>query len=149
MMSGRTEITSHLASAPFSYQELKNPAVHRVLNTADAVGKLSILMVMTQKYFAAANPGLMQAFIAAQDEANAFIAADPEAAAATYGRVTHLNVPHDQLMTALQGGEEGFSTTPTGSERYAAFLAQGGVVKSSVGSWQELFLPSLHTRKGS
>ena len=47
MMSGRTEITSHLASPPFSYQELKNPAVHRVLNTAEAVGKLSILMVMT------------------------------------------------------------------------------------------------------
>ncbi len=29
MMSGSTEITSHMASPPFSYQELKNPKVHR------------------------------------------------------------------------------------------------------------------------
>lgn len=149
MMSGRTEITSHLASPPFSYQEVKNPAVFRVMNTAETVGKLSILMVMTQRYFAAANPGLMAAFVAAQDEANAFIAAQPEAAAAAYGRVARLNVPHDQLMEVLQGGEEGFSTVPNGSLTYATFLAQGGIVKSRVGSWQELFLSNLHDRAGS
>ncbi len=149
MMSGKTEITSHLASPPFSYQEVKSPAVFRVLDTADAVGRLSILMVMTQRYFAAANPGLMQAFVAAQDEANAFIAADPEAAAAAYGRVSRLNVAHDQIMEVLKGGEEGFSVTPNGSLTYATFLAQGGIVKNKVGSWQDLFLPALHDRIGS
>lgn len=149
MMSGRTEITSHFASPPFSYQELKNPAVHRVLNTADAVGRLSILMVMTQRYFAAANPGLMQAFVAAQNEANAFIAADPEGAGDAYRRVAKLNVPHDQMMEVLTGGEEGFSTVPNGSQTYATFLAESGVIKSKVASWRDLFLPALHTENGS
>ena len=149
MMSGRTEITSHFASPPFSYQELKSPAVHRVMNTADAVGNLSILMVMTQRAFAAANPGLMQAFVDAQDEANAIIAADKEAAAVTYRRVSRLNVPHDQLMEVLTGGEEGFSTTPNGSLQYATFLTQGGIVRSKVVSWKDMFLPGLHARDGS
>ncbi len=106
-------------------------------------------MVMTQRYFADANPGLMQAFLAAQNEANAFIAADPEAAVAAYGRITRLSVPHDQLMEVLKGGEEGFSTVPDGSLTYATFLVQGGVLKSKVGGWQELFLPSLLDRTGS
>jgi len=78
----------------------------------------------------------MQAFLAAQNEANAFIAADPEAAVAAYGRITRLSVPHDQLMEVLKGGEEGFSTVPD-------------VLKSKVGGWQELFLPSLLDRTGS
>ena len=149
LMSGKTEITSHLASPPFSYQELKNPAVHRVVNTAVAVGALSILMVMTQAYFAAANPGLMQAFLAAQDEANAFIAADPKGAAAAYGRVSRLSVPQDQLMEILAGPEEGFSATPNGSLTYAAFMARSGTLKVQPGAWTELFLPHLHGRAGS
>ena len=52
-------------------------------------------------------------------------------------------------MEVLTGGEERFSTTPNSSLHDAAFLLQGGIVKSRIGSWQELFLPVLHDRRGS
>ena len=149
MMSGKTEITSHLASPPFSYQELKNPAIHRVVDTAVAVGDLSILMVMTTRPFAAANPALMQAFLAAQDEANAVIAADHEAAAAAYIRVSQLKVPHDQLMAILAAPEEGYNAAPIGSLTYARFMARTGVLKASPAAWTDMFLPHLHARDGS
>src|SRR5215472_8388274 len=33
MLSGRSEITAHVASAPFSYMELERPGIHKVLNS--------------------------------------------------------------------------------------------------------------------
>jgi NitT/TauT family transport system substrate-binding protein len=149
MMSGKTEITSHMASAPFSYLELKSPAVHRVLTTRDVVGPLTILMTMTQLQFAQANPGLMQAFLAAQEEANAFIHASHEQAAAAYTRVSQMKTPHDEIMQVLDDPENEYSVVPNGSLAYAQFLAQTGTLKNRPGAWTELFLPNLKDRQGS
>lgn len=149
MMSGKTEITSHLASAPFSYQELKNPAIHRVLSTREFLGPMSILLVMTPKEFAAANPGLMQAVFAAQEEANALIASDPEAAVSSYLSATQLQVPRQELLEMLADPENSYSVVPDASLTYANFLAQTGVIKSKPESWSDLFLPLLHGRAGS
>ena len=149
MMSGKTEITSHMASPPFSYQELKNPNVHRVLSTSDVMGTMTILLTMTQKDFADVNPGLMSAILAAQEEASAFIAADREAAAQTYVKVSKLNVPHDEMMSMLADRENDYNVAPMGSLRYAAFLAQIGMLRVKPEHWTELFLPILHGRDGS
>src|SRR5437764_13955791 len=36
MLSGKLEITSHFTSAPFQYQQLENPAIHKVLSSYEA-----------------------------------------------------------------------------------------------------------------
>jgi NitT/TauT family transport system substrate-binding protein len=149
MMSGSTEITSHMASPPFSYQELKNPKVHRVLSTTEAVGLMTILMTMTQRQFAEANPGLIQAFLAAQEEANGFIAGDRDGAIKAYAASSQLKVPQDQLQEMLADPENSYSTTPSGSLIYSSFLAQTGTLKTKPAAWTDLFLPDLHDRKGS
>jgi NitT/TauT family transport system substrate-binding protein len=149
MMGGKTEITSHVASPPFSYQELRNPAVHRVLSTSEVLGPLSILLTMTQRQFADANPGLIRAFLAAQEEANGLIDTDREGAVTAYIKATQLKMPRDELLQILADPENAHSTTPHGSETYASFLAQTGVIKSKPAAWTDLFLPVLHDRKGS
>jgi NitT/TauT family transport system substrate-binding protein len=149
MMSGRTEIKSHFASPPFSYQELRNPAVHRVLTTSDVIGLLTILLNMTQRQFADANPGLIQAFLAAQEEANAFIAADHEGAVAAYSKGTQLKTPRADLLEILADPENSYSLAPKGSLIYASFLAQAGVVKVKPAAWTDLFLPGVHGKDGS
>lgn len=149
MMSGRTEITSHFASPPFSYQELRNQAVHRVLTTTDVTGALTILVTMTQQSFADANPGLMQAFLAAQEEANAVIAADHPAAAEAYTKGSGLKVPQADLMQILADPENAYSVAPNGSLIYATFLARAGIIKVKPATWTELFLPAVHDRNGS
>jgi NitT/TauT family transport system substrate-binding protein len=148
MMSGKTEITSHLASAPFSYQEARNPAVYRVLSTSAELGPMSILLAMTQRRFAAANPGLIQAFLAAQEEANAIIANDRDAAVTAYVAATQLKVPKAELLEILADPENTYSTTPDGSLTYASFLARTGILKAKPAAWTDLFLPVLHDRKG-
>jgi len=149
MMSGKTEITSHLASAPFSYQEVKNPAVFRVMSTREELGPMSILLAMTQRRFADANPGVVRAFLAAHDEANAFIANDRDGTVAAYGASTQLKVPRDELLGMLADPENTYSATPAGSLGYANFLARTGVLKAKPAAWTDLFLPALHDREGS
>ncbi len=149
MMSGKTEIRSHLASAPFSYQELKNPAVHRVLSTKEFVGPMSILLLMTPLAFATANPALMQVVLAAQEEAVASIQGDPDGAVTSYLRATELQVPRAELLQMLADPENGYSVVPDGSLTYANFLAETGVIKTKPASWTELFLPLLRDRAGS
>lgn len=149
LMSGKTEITSHLASAPFSYQEVRNPAVYRVLSTSQELGPMSILLTMTQRKFAEANPGLMNAFLAAQEEAIAVIANDRDAAVAAYGAATQLKTPRDDLLALLADPENTYSTAPAGSLTYANFLAKTGVVKTKPAAWTDLFLPALHDRNGT
>ena len=149
MMSGGTEITSHMASPPFSYQELKNPKVHRVLTTMDVIGPLTILMTMTQRQFARANPGLMTAVLAAQEEATQFIATNRDGAIEAYGRTSALKVPPDQMQEMLADPENSFSTTPAGSILYSTFLTQTGLLKNKPSAWTDLFLPILHDRKGT
>lgn len=149
LMSGKTEITSHMASPPFSYQELKNPAVHRVLSTKDVLGSMTILMTMAQKALAEANPKLIAAYLAAQEEANAFIQAQPQAAADAYGRGSGLKVPNDELLAMLADPENAYSLTPSGSLAYARFLGATGTLKATPDAWSDLFIPELRSRGGS
>jgi NitT/TauT family transport system substrate-binding protein len=149
MMSGKAQITSHFASPPFSYQELRNPAVHRVLSTSDVSGPLTILVAMTPLAFADANPGLIQAFLAAQEAANVLIAADPDAAVTAYGSASGLSVPRDDLLEIMRDPENSYGVAPAGSLVYATFLARTGVLKANPAAWTDLFLPAVHGRQGS
>jgi NitT/TauT family transport system substrate-binding protein len=149
MMSGGTEIKSHMASPPFSYQELKNPAVHRVLSTSETYGALTILLNMTQRQFADANPGIVKAFLAAQQEATAFIASNPAGAAAAYTKGTQLKTPKAELIEMLADPENSYSLVPNGSLIYASFMAQTGVLKAKPAAWTDLFLPGLQEKGGS
>jgi NitT/TauT family transport system substrate-binding protein len=149
MMSGGTEIKSHFASPPFSYQELKNPAVHRVLTTSDVIGLLTILVTMTQRQFADANPDLIKVFLAAQEEANTVITSDRDAAVAAYAKSTQLKTPKETLLEILADPENSYSVAPNGSLIYASFLAQTGILKAKPAAWTDLFLPGIHGRNGS
>src|SRR5215475_5269704 len=44
MLSGKTEISAHFSSPPFSYIESDQPGFHRVLNSSDVLGPLTIIM---------------------------------------------------------------------------------------------------------
>src|SRR5207247_9270938 len=76
MLSGRSEINSHMASPPFSYIEDATPGVHRVLSTVDVLGNITLDMTYATRRFYEANPKLCGAFIAAMEAANALIARD-------------------------------------------------------------------------
>src|SRR5437879_5708449 len=89
LLSGQSEITAHFGSPPFQYQQLKNPAIHTVLNSYDVLGgPATFNVVWTTSKFRAENPRIYDAFVKALDEATAQINADRKAAAETYLRIS-------------------------------------------------------------
>ena len=149
MLSGNTEITSHFASPPFSYLELDHPEIHRVVNSSDVLGNLTIIMAYTTKRFYEANPRLSQAVVAAIDEANAFIAADKMTAARFYLDIAKTKATQSDLMRILNDPGSQYSIVPTGAMAYADFMRRAGTLKSQPPSWKELFAPVVHDRPGS
>src|SRR5438874_1949817 len=96
MLSGKSEVNSHMASPPFSYAEEKAPGVHRVLNSVDLLGNITIDMAYTSRRFYEANPKLCAAFVAAMDDANALIAKDRKRAAQIYVEVAKVKTTIDE-----------------------------------------------------
>jgi len=149
MVSGRSEIDSHMASPPFSYIEEANPAIHRVLNTVDVLGNITLDMTYTSRRFFEANPKLCAAFIAAMDEANALIARNRRKAAEIYLAVSKQKASSDEILRILSDPNSKFSTTPDGTMKYADFMARVGTIKAKPASWKELFFPPIHRAAGS
>lgn len=149
LLSGKTEIDIHLASAPFSQMELANPKIHRIFDTMDVFGPLTILMTMASKPFTEANPKLTQALLAATDEAIAWIPTHKTEAAETYIRVMKSKMTVDEIKAVLDDPESVFSTTPHGAMEYARFLAQSGTIKAAPQRWQDMFIAPLHSRDGT
>src|SRR5262249_7729631 len=83
-LSGKTEITAHVPPPPFNTIELDNPGIHRVVNSADVLGPLPVIMAHTTRRFHDANPKTIAAFLAALDEACRAVDKDKAAAAKLY-----------------------------------------------------------------
>src|SRR5712671_7437709 len=89
LLSGQSEINAHFSAPPFQYQQLRNPAIHTVLNSYDVLGgPATFNVVWTTSKFRSENPKLYEAFVRALDEAIAMINNDRKAAAEAYIRLS-------------------------------------------------------------
>lgn len=149
LMGGRTEISAHFASPPFSILELADPRIHKVIAASDVLGQSTLDVVFAPKRFVDANPATMAAFLAAIDEANALIADDPAAAAQSYIRLAGARMAEADVQRMIGDPDTKFSATPGGVMRYAGFMQQVGSVKIKPERWSDLFMPALASRAGS
>lgn len=150
LLSGRSEIDSHFASAPYYYRELKQPGIHGVLKSYDVVGgrHTNGTLVLTRK-FHDANPKLCAAVLAAFEEANGFIKANPRQAAALYLDSTGEKIALDELEPMVADPDVDYTTTPANVMALVAFMHQVGRIKRKPVSWKELFFPEAHGLGGS
>ena len=149
LTSGKTEIDAHFASPPYSTLELQNPRVHTVVNSVALFGNITLDVVFAPKRFVDANPKTLEAFLAAFDEACAFIANDPKGAAEIFGRTSKTKMSMEEVLPLVQDPNTRFSATPNGIMTFANFLASVGSMKQKAAAWTDLFVPQLHGRKGS
>jgi len=149
LLSGKTEITAHFTSPPFSYQEAKDPRITRVLNSSELLGNITLDVVFAAKQFAENNPKLTQAFMAAQEEANAYIAANRKGAAETFLRISKIKMTLLEVEQILADKDTQFSTTPDGLMEYVAFMGKAKTIKTRPAKWSDMFVPAFQTRKGS
>ena len=149
MLSGKGEINSHMASPPFSYLEDAAPGLHRVFSSVDILGNITLDITFTTRRFVEANPKLAAAFVAAMEDACAFIAGDKRKAAEIYNAVAKVKQPVDETLRILNDPNTKFSVVPDGTMRYAEFMARVGTIKAKPASWKELFLAPVSGMPGS
>ena len=149
MLSGKTEITAHFCSPPFSYIEYDTPGIRRVINSADVIGPLTIIMAYSTRKFAEQNPKLARAFVAAIDEAAKYIAANRQEAARIYIELATTKPKPDELMRMLNDPDTHYAVAPEGVMKYAEFMHRVGTMKAKPTAWKDFFFPALHDRPGS
>ena len=150
LLSGASEITAHFGSPPFQYQQLKNPAVHTVLNSYDVLGgPATFNVVWTTSKFKNDNPKLYDAFVKALDEATALINRDRRWAAETYLRLARDKDSVQEIEAMLNDPAIVYTTTPQNVMKYVDFMLKIGAIKSKPDSWKDLFFPNAHNLPGS
>jgi NitT/TauT family transport system substrate-binding protein len=150
LLSGQSEITAHFGSPPFQYQQLKNPAIHTVLNSYDVLGgPATFNVVWTSSKFRAENPRIYDAFVKALDEAIGEINADHKAAAEAYLRISKDKDTVQDILAMLNDPAIVFTTTPQNVMKYADFMAKTGAIKVKPDSWKDLFFPNAQGLPGS
>lgn len=150
LLSGKSEITGHLTSAPYIQQELKNPNVRAILNSYDVFGgPHTFNVVWTTRKFREDNPKAYAAFLAALEEAVTLANKDKRAAAAIYARATKPSPPVEEIEGLIGKNAVSFSTTPLRTLDFAVFMHRIGSIKVRPNEWRDFFFPNIHDRKGS
>jgi NitT/TauT family transport system substrate-binding protein len=150
LLSGASEVTAHLTSPPYEYQELADPRIHTVMNSYDVAGGPTTFTVLwcTGK-FRDENPKTYAAVLAAFKEATAIVNNDKHAAAALYVEMEHPKLTVDQVYQMLTSPGIDYTLTPSGVMKYADFMYAHGLIKVKPASWKEVFFPEVHDLPGS
>jgi NitT/TauT family transport system substrate-binding protein len=136
-------ISAHFTSPPFSYMELSQPGIHRVVDSIEILGPLTLDVVFAPKKLVEKEPWIAAAFLGALDEANRIIMEDRRAAAAIYVAASGVKVPVDDVMRILSAPETGFSVLPRQLMDYVEFLYMVGTIRARPRAWTEMFAPML------
>lgn len=150
MMSGRSEVTGHFTSAPFQYQELADPRVRKVVDSYDVLGgPHTFNVVWASTRFRDENPKIVEAFVAALDEAVKFINANRKEAAEIWVRAENSRMPAAEAERIIRLPENEWTMTPKKVMAYADFMSRNGLIPARPESWKDLFFPEVHGLPGS
>lgn len=150
MLSGQGEITAHFTAAPYDFQELENPNIHKVLDSFEVYGGPATLIVLyaTMK-FHDQNPKVYEAVLKALEQADALIKQDKRRAAEMYLEVTKEKTPLEAMIKMLNNPKINFTLTPSATFPVAQFMHRIGRIKNQPESWKDLFFPDIYNLPGS
>jgi sulfonate transport system substrate-binding protein len=150
LLNPQHEVTSHFASSPFQEIELKNPGVHVVLESREALGGDGhVALAYGTTRFYEENPKTVQAFFAAYQEAVSMIRKDPKGAAESYLSMVKERASAEEIVQLLMQRGAIYQAEPVRTMVYAEYMAKAGFIKPIPKSWKDYFFPLLHDREGS
>ena len=131
--SGNAEIVGHWASAPFDQRELKDPAIHTIMNSDDVMGgSTTFTMMSTTTRFQAENPKVTAAVLKALKAAQKMIAEDKRnAAAVLLESMGGKGWSVDDLVAILDDPGTKYTTKPENVLKYGAFMNEIGCSRTS------------------
>ncbi|RWX79349.1 ABC transporter substrate-binding protein [Neorhizobium lilium] len=150
LLSGSTEITSHLSNTPFQEQALKDPKIHKIFSSYDVLGgPVTPTYLYATTEWRDENPKTFQAFFEALKEASAWIEANKKAAAETYVRVEKSKLDPAFIQSLIESPDSKFTVVPSRSFAFADFLYRTGAIKKKADSWKDYTFDELHGENGS
>lgn len=151
LLSGISEIDSHFTSPPFQEVELKDPRIHKVTDSYAIVGgPITFNVTCVPVKFTQENPKTYAAYVAALEEAQAFINQHHDKAADIYLAMSgDKRLTRADLLKLFNNRNYQFSTTPLNFMKYVNFLYSIGTIKTKPASWKDMFFPNMHNRHGS
>jgi NitT/TauT family transport system substrate-binding protein len=150
LLSGKSEITGHLTSPPFMFQELDDKRIRTVLNSYDVLGgPHTFNVVTTSKAFHDSNPRTYAAVFSALEEAITFINKNKRQAAEIYQKASKTKESLDDLIKEISQPTLSYTTTPLNITKFSDFMFKTGTIKTKPGSWKELFFSNVHSKQGS
>jgi NitT/TauT family transport system substrate-binding protein len=143
-------IDAHFSQTPYVDAELADPAVHRIMDSFDIAGPHSTTVLVATSRFAAANPELSKAVLAALGVADDYIRKSPGAAAEIYAAATKdQGISLEDLSDILGDPDLAYRLAPAGVLHLAQFMQRIGRLKRPVEHWQQFFLPVARDLPGS
>lgn len=150
MLSGQGEITAHFTAAPYDFEELQHPGIHKVLDSYEVYGgPATLILLATTKKFHDQNPKVYKAVLGALNQAMGIIRKDKRQAAKMYLDVTKEKMPVNTMVKILNNPKIQFTATPSATLSAAQFMHKVGRIKSEPASWKDLFFPEVYNLKGS
>jgi NitT/TauT family transport system substrate-binding protein len=146
LTSGKSEITGHFATEPFSTIEQQNPNVHEILNSYDVFGgRHTMNVISTSEEFYKNNPKLSQLIIDSLNEVNLWIKNNKKEAAKLYLQASKSKEPLEVIETILNKPEISYETKPLPNITvFSDFLFDTGAIKTKPSSWKDLFFDKIH-----
>ena len=149
LLSGSASFDCAFTVPPFQNLQLRDKAIHTILDSTALLGDSTTVVAWTSKNFHDANPTVYRAIVNALREASDLVAADRPQAVAYYveDSKTKLTVP--EILGFIDDPRYRYFATPTGTMKYADFMARVGKVKRRPANWQDMFFPEIYDLNGS
>jgi len=150
LISGQTEVKSHMTTVPFSYLEAQAGA-RPVFRSKDFFGRMiSATLIYSREDFRTENPKLFEAIVAAYKEANDFVNNNKKEAAEIY-------IKHEPQKQGVGFVEElldqneafQFDVNVAAFKEFADYMHQSGLMRNPIESWKDVFFDSAEGIDGN
>jgi NitT/TauT family transport system substrate-binding protein len=146
----KREITCHLSSPPYQYEQLRDPGIHKVFDSYQPMGGAHTFnLTWASEKWVKANPKLVQAFVEALKEATAFVNDRPAEAAKIYVASEKSKSSEAEILAIMKQDGITYTMTPAGFVKVATFMGKIGMIKKLPASWKDYAFEPLHGLPGS
>jgi NitT/TauT family transport system substrate-binding protein len=143
-------VNNHFTAPPFGYAEVKQPGIRTIATEQDILGgPATFIVTWATAKFRANNPVTVAAFLAATEDAIAYINSNPQGAVAIYLEMSHDRMSPAEMLPLLLDPANHFTTTPQNVMTFAKFMYDVGTIKARPESWKDMFFPEVHGLPGS
>jgi NitT/TauT family transport system substrate-binding protein len=149
LLAGTADITAVFGVPPFQQEQLKNPAVHTVLNSFDVLGPHTFTCLWTSAAFHDKNPKLYKSVMGALEEATKLVNQDRRTAASYWFNEAKTKMSLDEVTEIVSGPQVEWTLVPKNTMAYADFMHSVGSIKVKPARWQDMFFAEVAELPGS